>query len=215
MVNEGIQAFGSGHILNFQDEDGQLLGLTYHESIGEMLPVEIKDIPAAAAIVGIAGIQMRVRKEKALIELLVDCFGFVEENRFEYQGQEVISLVFDNEFQHRVQVMVDKESKISVIGVGGIHHVAFGVLDESDLEEMVDHLNLHNRPHSGIINRDFMHSLYFRAPNYLMFEVATMNGDKEAPMPNQSFKLDEVELFLPSFLEQERLEIEKILDQRY
>ena len=111
--------------------------------------------------------------------------------------------------------MVDKESKISVIGVGGIHHVAFGVLDESDLEEMIDHLNLHNRPHPGIINRDFMHSLYFRAPNYLMFEVATMNGDKEAPMPNQSSKLDEVELFLPSFLEQERLEIEKILDQRY
>ena len=215
VVNEGIQAFGSGHILNFQDEDGQLLGLTYHESIGKMLPVEIKDIPAAAAIVGIAGIKMRVREEKALIELLEDRFGFVEENRFEYQGQEVISLVFDNEFQHRVQVMVDKESKISVIGVGGIHHVAFGVLDESDLEEMVDHLNLQNRPHSGIINRDFMHSLYFRAPNYLMFEVATMNGDKEAPMPNQSSKLDEVELFLPSFLEQERLEIEKILDQRY
>ena len=42
-----------------------------------------------------------------------------------------------------------------------------------------------------------------------------MNGDKEAPIPNQASKLDEVELFLPSFLEQERLEIEKILDQRY
>jgi glyoxalase family protein len=98
VVNEGIQAFGSGHILNFQDEDGQLLGLTYHESIGEMLPAEIKDIPAAAAIVGIAGIQMRVREEKALIELLEDRFGFVEENRFEYQGQEVISLVFVTSF---------------------------------------------------------------------------------------------------------------------
>ncbi|HFI0161996.1 TPA: VOC family protein [Streptococcus suis] len=36
--NEGIQAFGNGHILNFQDEDGQLLGLTYHESVGEMFP---------------------------------------------------------------------------------------------------------------------------------------------------------------------------------
>ena len=70
------------------------------------------------------------------------------------------------------------------------------------------------RTHSAHLQL-FMHSLYFRAPNYLMFEVATMNGDKEAPMPNQSSKLDEVELFLPSFLEQERLEIEKILDQRY
>lgn len=215
VVNEGIQAFGNGHILNFQDEDGQLLGLTYHESIGEMLPVETKDIPEAAAIVGIAGIQMRVREEKALIELLEDRFGFLEENRFEYQGQELISLVFDNEFQHRVQVIVDKESKISVIGVGGIHHVAFGVLDESDLEEMVDHLNLQNRPHSGIINRDFMHSLYFRAPNYLMFEVATMTGERKATMPTQKDQLDEVELFLPSFFEEDRQEIEKTLSQRY
>ncbi|BCP63798.1 putative ring-cleaving dioxygenase MhqA [Streptococcus parasuis] len=215
VVNEGIQAFGNGHILNFQDEDGQLLGLTYHESIGEMLPVETKDIPEVAAIVGIAGIQMRVREEKALIELLEDRFGFVEENRFEYQGQEVISLVFDNEFQHRVQVIVDKESKISVIGVGGIHHIAFGVLDESDLEEMVDHLNLQNRPHSGIINRDFMHSLYFRAPNYLMFEVATMTGERKATMPTQKDQLDEVELFLPSFFEEDRQEIEKTLSQRY
>ncbi|MGQ7354855.1 VOC family protein [Streptococcus suis] len=213
--NEGIQAFGNGHILNFQDEDGQLLGLTYHESTGDMLPVETKDIPVDVAILGIAGIQMRVREEKALIDLLEDRFGFVEEYRYKYQGQEVISLVFDNEFQHRVQVIVDKESKISVIGVGGIHHVAFGVLDESDLEEMVDHLNLQNRPHSGIINRDFMHSLYFRAPNYLMFEVATMTGEREAPMPTQKDQLDEVELFLPSFFEEDRQEIEKNLSQRY
>ncbi|UUM58192.1 hypothetical protein [Streptococcus suis] len=114
-----------------------------------------------------------------------------------------------------MQVIVDQVSKISVIGVGAIHHVAFGVLDTLDLEDMVHTLDLLNRPHSGIINRDFMHSLYFRAPNYLMFEVATMEGQHEAKKAEQHDKLDDVELFLPSFFEEDRAEIEEVLRNRY
>lgn len=112
-------------------------------------------------------------------------------------------------------MILDQESPISVLGVGAIHHIAFGVLDESDLEDLISRLNLINRPHSGIINRDFIHSLYFRAPNYLMFEVATMAGEREAAMPRQDKLLDKVELFLPSFFEEERQEIEKNLSYRY
>ncbi len=213
--NEGIQAFGNGHILNFQDEDGQLLGLTYHDSIGEMFPYDTDEIPSEYAIVGIASLHMRIREEKALLNLLTETFGFVEESRFVFEDKMVISLHFDNTFQHRLYLILDQESPISVMGVGSIHHIAFGVLDESDLEDLISRLNLFNRPHSGIINRDFMHSLYFRAPNYLMFEVATMAGEREAAMPRQDKQLDNVELFLPSFFEEDRLEIEKNLSQRY
>lgn len=64
-------------------------------------------------------------------------------------------------FNLGVWVMVDKESKIGVIGVGGIHHVAFDVLDESDLEEMVDHLNLQMRP-PLVLSIRFHAFMYFR-----------------------------------------------------
>ncbi|WP_261307654.1 hypothetical protein [Streptococcus suis] len=213
--NEGILAFGNGHILNFQDEDGQLLGLTYHESVGEMFPYETDEIPLEYAILGIASLHMRIREEKALLSLLTETFGFVEESRFVFEDNLVISLLFDNIFQHRLYLILDQESPISVLGVRAIHHIAFGVLDESDLEDLISRLNLINRPHSGIINRDFIHSLYFRAPNYLMFEVATMAGEREAAMPRQDKLLDKVELFLPSFFEEDRQEIEKNLSQRY
>lgn len=211
----GVEVMGDRHILNFQDEDGQDLALTYHDTIGPMYPMETAEIPESVAILGIAGIQMRVREEKALLDMLTERFGFEEESRFDYQGQQVISLKFDNDFQHRVQVIVDQVSKISVIGVGAIHHVAFGVLDTLDLEDMVHTLDLLNRPHSGIINRDFMHSLYFRAPNYLMFEVATMEGQHEAKKAEQHDKLNDVELFLPTFFEEDRAEIEEVLRNRY
>ncbi|MGQ7470412.1 VOC family protein [Streptococcus suis] len=213
--NEGIQAFGNGHILNFQDEDGQLLGLTYHESVGEMFPYGTDEIPLEYAILGIASLHMRIREEKELLSLLTESFGFVEESQFVFEDKIVISLLFDNTFQHRLYLILDQESPISVLGVGAIHHIAFGVLDESDLEDLISRLNLINRPHSGIINRDFIHSLYFRAPNYLMFEVATMAGEREATMPRQDKLLDKVELFLPSFFEEDRQEIEKTLFQRY
>ncbi len=211
MENEGIQAFGNGHILNFQDEDGQLLGLTYHNAIGEMFPYKIDEIPSEYAILGIASLHMRIREEKALLSLLTETFGFVEESRFVFEDKIVISLLFDNTFQHRLYLILDQESPISVMGVGAIHHIAFGVLDESDLEDLISRLNLINRPHSGIINRDFIHSLYFRAPNYLMFEVATMTGERESEMPAQNEELDQVDLFLPSFFEEDRQEIEKSL----
>lgn len=213
--HSGVEVMGDRHILNFQDEDGQDLALTYYDTIGPMYPMETAEIPESVAILGIAGIQMRVREEKALLDMLTERFGFEEESRFDYQGQQVISLKFDNDFQHRVQIIVDQVSKISVIGVGAIHHVAFGVLDTLDLEDMVHTLDLLNRPHSGIINRDFMHSLYFRAPNYLMFEVATMEGQHEAKKAVQHDKLDDVELFLPTFFEEDRAEIEEVLRNRY
>lgn len=163
-----------------------------------MFPYKTDEIPSEYAILGIASLHMRIREEKELLSLLTETFGFVEEGRFAFEDKLVISLLFDNTFQHRLYLILDQESPISVLGVGAIHHIAFGVLDESDLEDLISRLNLINRPHSGIINRDFIHSLYFRAPNYLMFEVATMAGEREATMPRQDKLLDKVELFLPS-----------------
>ncbi len=98
-----------------------------------MFPYEIDEIPSEYAILGIASLHMRIREEKALLSLLTETFGFVEESRFVFEDKMVISL-FDNTFQHRLYLILDQESPISVMGVGAIHHIAFGVLDESDLK---------------------------------------------------------------------------------
>lgn len=42
-----------------------------------------------------------------------------------------------------------------------------------------------------------------------------MAGEREAEMPAQNKELDQVDLFLPSFFEEERQEIEKNLSYRY
>ncbi len=42
-----------------------------------------------------------------------------------------------------------------------------------------------------------------------------MTGEREAAVPRQDKLLDKVELFLPSFFEEDRQDIEKNLSQRY
>ncbi|TKQ08117.1 ring-cleaving dioxygenase, partial [Enterococcus faecalis] len=57
-------------------------------------------------------------------------------------------------------------------------------------------------------------SLYFREPNNLLFEVSTQKGllDAEA-YENQSSNIDEIPLYLPHFLADQRERIEVILAQ--
>ncbi len=173
-----------------------------------MFPYEIDEIPSEYAILGIASLHMRIREEKALLSLLTETFGFVEESRFVFEDKMVISL-FDNTFQHRLYLILDQESPISVMGVGAIHHIAFGVLDESDLEDLISRLNLINRPHSGIINRDFMHSLYFERPIISCLKLRPWLAKERLPCQDKISCWIKLNCSCQVF-EEDRQEIEKI-----
>ncbi|HFI0231185.1 TPA: VOC family protein [Streptococcus suis] len=210
-----VEVAGQQSILLFEDEDKQPLGISYQAEDRTFYPVQTASIPEDYAIVGIAGLQMRIRDLEELEEMVIHYFGFEFDSQFIFQEKVVRRYRFPNEFQHFIDLIIDREAPISVMGVGSIHHIAFGVEDRSDLEDLITKLNLIRRHHTGIINRDFMHSLYYRAPNYLMFEVATATGHREAPIPQQKELLDQIPLFLPSFLEEDRADIESSLAERY
>ncbi len=55
---------------------------------------------------------------------------------------------------------------------GGVHHVAFRVPD-SEYDAWADRLNQLGLPNSGKVDRFWFHSLYFREPNGILFEIAT------------------------------------------
>jgi glyoxalase family protein len=91
-------------------------------------------------------------------------------------------------------------------GAGSVHHVAFRVPD--DASELVAQRQVHaagGQP-TGVINRFWFKSIYFREPGGALFEIAT-----DGP----GFAIDEdastlgEQLILPPFLEQHRAEIER------
>lgn len=105
----------------------------------------------------------------------------------------------ENSFHHEVHLIKDCKNPKQILGVGGIHHLAFGVKLKVDLENLVKKLENRNITYLGIINRDFMNSIYFREPNHTLFEVATPLVEPRTYFPQQNISFKEIELYLPTF----------------
>ena len=91
------------------------------------------------------------------------------------------------------------------LGAGGTHHVAFRVKDFEDQKSWHKHLAKSGIRVSGLIDRFWFRSIYFRVSAGILFEIAT-----DGP----GFAIDESpdtlgeSLVLPPFLEDRREEIE-------
>jgi len=91
------------------------------------------------------------------------------------------------------------------VGIGGVHHVAFRTPNEEEHQQWRDKIAKVNRTVTPVIDRFYFHSIYFREPGGVLFEIAT-----DGP----GFAVDEdvatlgERLSLPPFLEQERQAIE-------
>jgi glyoxalase family protein len=94
------------------------------------------------------------------------------------------------------------------MGLGTIHHVAFRANDQSQQEMWQQVLREHDLHVTNVIDREYFHSIYFREPGGVLFEIATMGP---------GFTIDEspeelgTQLMLPEWLEDEREEIEQRL----
>jgi glyoxalase family protein len=91
-------------------------------------------------------------------------------------------------------------------GAGGVHHVAWRVRDDAELQEWQRHLESHGYRTSGQVERHYFQSLYFRIPGGILFEIAT-DGPGFASDGEDIEHLGET-LALPPFLEPHRKEIE-------
>ena len=97
------------------------------------------------------------------------------------------------------------ERRFGRVGIGGVHHIAFRVETPEEQEEWLSWLNSRGVPNSGLVDRHYFRSLYFREPGAILFEVATAGpgflGDEDAEHLGEK-------LSLPPFLEPKREQIE-------
>lgn len=209
----GIEEVQGKKQLRFEDQDGQKLGFVYDDTLDLSLlkPYHPDDIEVQHAILGIGRVDFRVRYPEATAEILEQHFGFEHKGNYEWNHYEVQVFAFDNAFHHQVHIIVDKTSPVQRLGVGGIHHIAFGVESQSDLLELQEYLQSRNKWNSGIVYREFFYATYFREPNYILFEVATPLDKERETFPDQDLTYDALPLDLPDFLEPERESIERNL----
>jgi glyoxalase family protein len=89
-------------------------------------------------------------------------------------------------------------------GAGGVHHVAFRTPTYEEHDAWVERLTALGIPNSGLVDRYYFRSLYFREPNGILFEIAS-------DVPGFAVDEDEATLgervALPPFLEPHREQI--------
>ena len=91
------------------------------------------------------------------------------------------------------------------VGAGGVHHVAFRVNDDDELHEIQAKVEALGIKTSGYVDRFYFHSIYFREPGGILFELAT---DGPGFASDESEETLGQQLALPPFLEDRREEIE-------
>lgn len=188
--------------VSFQDSEGQHLRLVAEPHPADpsaFHPWRGSPVPLEAAIVGLSAVTLAVRDSDAMAHFLTEILGFrpspSDSTLFETGGG-----------GPGAQARVLTDSNRGTPGAGGVHHVAWSVADVKELlawQERIEGFRLRT---SGLVDRHYFQSLYFRIPEGILFELATegpgFTADGEA-LEHLGEKLS-----LPPFLEPRRAEIE-------
>ena len=203
-TQETSDRFGD-KLIAFEDPDGmrlEIVGVTRPAGT----PWAAGPIPEPFAIRGFHSITISEEGHARTASLLTDVMGFTaigsEHNRFRYR-----SSVGDG-FASLVDLLCVPGAPHGSLGAGVVHHVAFRTADSAQQNGWRNAILRDGFNVSPVMDRTYFHSIYFREPGGVLFEIAT---------DNPGFATDETPaqlgaaLRLPAWLEAHRTEIERSL----
>jgi glyoxalase family protein len=150
--------------LHFPDPDGLALELVVAVDGNPPLRAKHPEVPAEHAILGVEGARAyRGAGADADRELLTDTLGFTATGDGEYR--------LDGEAR-RFHWAYDAPAEHGIQGSGTVHHIAWHSRDEDHVawQEAARAAGMQVTP---VIDRDYFHSIYFRQPQGILFEIAT------------------------------------------
>lgn len=199
-----ITSYAGRDALHFEDSEGLRMMLLNNN--GEEVPEnwsawEDSVAPQEHRVLGMGTVEITVRHLDRLAKTLKDMFGYVEVARSDHEA--IYQSVAGQSFGEIV--IKQQEGPSEKPGRGSIHHLAIRVKNEEELrywDEVVKERGFHT---SGIVDRYYFQSLYFRESNGILIEIATDGPGFTADSSVETLgrKLD-----LPPFLEERRAEIE-------
>ncbi|WP_273852108.1 ring-cleaving dioxygenase [Guptibacillus spartinae] len=202
-----ITTYATHKALKFEDMEGLQLVLLVSNGVkaGHWEAWDKSEIPVEHQIQGMGSVEMKVRRFDELRDTLIEMFGYAEISRTDHEAifQSIKGEVFGEIIVRQVDGPTERP------GRGSIHHLAIRVKNEEELSFWERQVRARGFQSSGIVDRFYFKSLYFRESNGILFEIATdgpgftVDGEIEHLGDN---------LDLPPFLEKRRKEIEEKLN---
>jgi glyoxalase family protein len=213
-VGEGsVERFGE-RILSFVDPDGMQLELVGaieiveppppppHASKGQPWPGG--PVPLEHAIRGFHSVSVSEEGYEDTAKLLTEVMGFKllgnEQNRFRYRAGT------GDGFAGTVDLLCVPDARHGGMGAGVVHHVAFRTGDDTQQAAWRKEIAGRGFNVSPVMDRTYFHSIYYREPGGVLFEIATENPGFTVDQPADQLG---ARLMLPSWLEPHRAQIER------
>ena len=197
---EGVATRRSDGRLGFDDPEGLGLELVASDTSDPPLRAHHPEIPTDLALQGFDGVGAFASNPEASRALFEQTLGFTPVGESSWEARGAVrggAYAFDP----------PPASGAGAPGAGTVHHVAWGSnMDEQDA--WLEAVRAAGRQPSGVIDRFWFRSIYFREPSGVLFEIATMGP---------GFSIDEdpdhlgEALILPPAFEHLRSQIEPAL----
>ncbi len=192
-------------VLSFSDPDGLSLEIVAHPTASIRGGWAEGPIPPEHAIRGFHAVTLTEEGYESTVAMLTKDLGFrltrEEGNRFRYEAG-------SGGPGATVDVLCRPAAPRGVVNVGTIHHVAWRTPDDAQQKAWRELLVNSGRNVTTIIDRVYFHSIYFREPGGVLFEIAT---DPPGFMVDEDESELGMSLKLPPWLESYRHHLEHSL----
>ena len=193
-------------VIRFADPDGLVIELIASISSAGFEPWADSTVPVEHSVRGFHGVSIALEGYEQTARLLTETFGYrlVEQlnNRFRLAAPSEAGA------GRLVDLLCTPDGSLGRVAAGSVHHIAFRARDDAEQlvwrERLVD-LGYNVTP---VIDRTYFHSIYFREPGAVLFEIAT-----DPPGFTLDESLEELgnQLRLPPWLEPTRSQVEEVL----
>lgn len=200
IYNKPAEKFGQRY-LTFLDPDGLKLELVEVEN-DLRKPWETAEVTADNATRGFHHITLTLNSITGTAAVLTNIFGYTltaqEGNRYRYTTDAIGEAAI-------VDLVELADEKRGHVANGSVHHVAFRVKNDEILMEFREKVAAAGLSITPQIDRNYFHSLYFREPGGVLFEIATDNPGFTVDEPLEELGTN---LKLPAQYESRREDIE-------
>ena len=204
LIGEAVERFGEIYH-PFLDPDGLSLSLVVPKTVDNRIGWSTEEVGKDVATKGFHNTTLTLNELEPTARVLTDLLGY---SQVAQEGDRYRFATSTIDTANIIDILVDPTAKRGHNTAGTNHHIAFRVKNDADQMELREAIMSAGLQITPQIDRDYFHSLYFREPGGVLFEIATENPgfDVDEPLAElgQSLKL-------PKQYEGHRSEIEKVL----